>query len=101
MGAHEIVRHGVARTFQNLALFRSMTVLENVMVGDHIKTRSGWLEASVPLPSALNAEAASKKRAMKTLEFVGLDHLARHPVPTLPFRTQNPLHLARPPAPHP
>jgi len=95
MAPHEVLRHGVARTFQNLALFRSMTVLENVMVGDHIKTRSGWLEASVPLPSALNAEAASKKRAMKTLEFVGLDQLAGHPVATLPFGTQKRVELAR------
>ena len=95
MAPHEVIRHGVARTFQNLALFRSMSVLENVMVGDHIKTRSGWLEASVPLPSALNAESASRKRAMETLEFVGLAPLAGHPVAVLPFGTQKRVELAR------
>src|SRR5258708_19656238 len=50
MAPHEILRHGVARTFQNLALFRSMTVLENVMFGDHTKTRTGSLQTPVPLP---------------------------------------------------
>src|SRR5919206_1705918 len=48
IASHRVISHGLARTFQNLALFRSMSVLENVLVGDHTQTRSGWLEASVP-----------------------------------------------------
>src|SRR6202166_446649 len=59
MAAHHVVRHGLARTFQNVALFRSMTVLENVIVGNHIKTRSGWLESAVPMPAAVRGEAAA------------------------------------------
>jgi branched-chain amino acid transport system ATP-binding protein len=92
---HEVIRHGVGRTFQNLALFRSMTVLENVMVGDHIRTRSGWLEASVPTPWAVSAEAASRKRALEMLEFVGLSQIAHHPVAALPFGTQKRVEIAR------
>ena len=95
MAPHAVIRHGVARTFQNLALFRSMTVLDNVLVGDHIKTRSGWLDASVPLPSSLNAESASRKRALEVLDFVGLARLGSHPVATLPFGTQKLVELAR------
>jgi branched-chain amino acid transport system ATP-binding protein len=95
MAPHEVIRHGVARTFQNLALFRTMTVLDNVMVGDHIKTRSGWLEASVPLPSSLKAESASRKRAFDILDFVGLANHANHPVAVLPFGTQKRVELAR------
>src|SRR3989475_2301910 len=88
MAPHEVIRHGIARTFQNLALFRSMTVLENVLVGDHIKTRrSGLLEASLPLPSALKAESASRARALEMLDFVGLVRFASHPVAALPFGT--------------
>ena len=93
--SHNVIRHGLARTFQNLALFRSMTVLENVLVGDHTKTPSGWLEASVPLPSASNAEAASRKRAMEMLDFVGLAARAQQPAAALPFGLQKRVELAR------
>jgi len=92
---HDVIRHGLARTFQNLALFRSMTVLENVLVGDHTRTRSGWLEASVPLPSATSAEAASRKRAIEMLDFVGMSALAQQPVAILPFGLQKRVELAR------
>ena len=96
MAPHEVIRHGVARTFQNLALFRTMTVLDNVLVGDHIKIRrSGLLEAAVPLPAALNAEAASRKRALEMLDFVGLSRMASRPVAALPFGTQKRVELAR------
>jgi branched-chain amino acid transport system ATP-binding protein len=95
MSPHHVVRHGLARTFQNVALFKSMTVLENVIVGDHIRTRSGWLESSVPMPSAVKAESASRRRAMDTLDFVGLGALANHPVAALPFGTQKRVELAR------
>jgi branched-chain amino acid transport system ATP-binding protein len=95
MAPHEVIRHGVARTFQNLALFRSMSVLENVLVGNHIRTRSGWIESSVPLPSALHAESEARKRAIDALEVVGLGPLARLPVAGLPFGTQKRVELAR------
>src|SRR6202163_2079072 len=62
MAPHQVIRHGLARTFQNLALFRSMSVLENVVVGDHTNIRSGFLGASAPMPSALKAEAEARKR---------------------------------------
>src|SRR5207244_12071617 len=84
-----------ARTFQNVALVRSMTVLDNVIVGDHTQTRSGWLQASVPLPGALAAESASRKRALEMLDFVGLAPRADHPVAALPFGLQKRVELAR------
>jgi branched-chain amino acid transport system ATP-binding protein len=93
--SHNVIRHGVARTFQNLALFRSMSVLENVLVGDHAQTRSGWLQASVPLPGATAAEAASRKRALEMLDFVGLAAQAHQPVAALPFGLQKRVELAR------
>jgi branched-chain amino acid transport system ATP-binding protein len=92
---HQVIRHGLARTFQNLALFRSMTVLENVLVGDHIQTRSGWLPASIPMPGAVAAESASRQRAMEMLDFVGLARLADVPVAALPFGVQKRVELAR------
>jgi branched-chain amino acid transport system ATP-binding protein len=95
MPAHDVVRHGLARTFQNVALFKSMTVLDNVIVGDHIKTRSGWLESTIPLPGAVRAEAASRQRAMEMIDFVGLSGVAKLPVAALPFGIQKRVELAR------
>jgi branched-chain amino acid transport system ATP-binding protein len=92
---HEVVRHGLARTFQNLALFRSMTVLENVIVGDHIRTPSGWLQSTIPLPGAVRAESAARQRAMAMIDFVGLGAVATRPVAALPFGTQKRVELAR------
>ena len=93
--SHNVIRHGLARTFQNLALFRSMSVLDNVLVGDHTQTPSGWWQASVPLPSATTAEAASRKRALEMLDFVGLAARAQQPVSALPFGLQKRVELAR------
>ena len=95
LAPHQVIRRGLARTFQNLALFRSMTVLENVLVGDHINIRSGFLAASAPMPSALKAEAQARKRAMDVLEFVGLAQRAQYPVAALPFGIQKRVELAR------
>jgi branched-chain amino acid transport system ATP-binding protein len=92
---HNVVRHGVARTFQNVALFRSMTVLENVLVGDHMRTASGWWQASVPTPGAVKAESASRKRALEIIDFVGLGPMAMRPVAALPFGVQKRVELAR------
>jgi branched-chain amino acid transport system ATP-binding protein len=95
MPPHHVLRHGLARTFQNVALFRSMTVLDNVIVGDHIRTRSGWLASMIPMPQASRAEGAAKKRAMEMIDFVGLGALATRPVAALPFGTQKRVELAR------
>ncbi|MHB8588622.1 MAG: ABC transporter ATP-binding protein [Candidatus Dormibacteraceae bacterium] len=92
---HHVIRHGLARTFQNVALFKSMTVLDNVIVGDHIRTASGWLESTIPLPRAVHAEAAARKRAMEMIDFVGLTELAGLHVAALPFGTQKRVELAR------
>jgi branched-chain amino acid transport system ATP-binding protein len=74
---HGIVRRGIARTFQNVELFRTMTVLENVLVGAH--TRSGDKEAE----------------ARDVLEYVGLADIAGRPVAGLPFGTLKRVELAR------
>lgn len=95
MSPHDVIRRGVARTFQNVALFRSMSVLENVLVGAHIHTNATWLEASIPMPRALNAESASRAKALKMIELVGLKSVADHPAAALPFGTQKLVELAR------
>jgi branched-chain amino acid transport system ATP-binding protein len=95
LAPHQVIRRGLARTFQNLALFHSMTVLENVLVGDHSSIRSGFLGESAPMPSSLKAEADARKRAMDVLEFVGLAQRTQHRVGALPFGIQKRVELAR------
>ena len=95
LAPHQVIRRGLARTFQNLTLFRSMTVLENVMVGNHINVRTNFLEASAPMPSAIKAEADARTRAMDVLDFVGLAARAQQPVAALPFGIQKRVELAR------
>ncbi|HYL08789.1 MAG TPA: ABC transporter ATP-binding protein [Candidatus Udaeobacter sp.] len=95
MRPHRVIGHGVVRTFQNVALFRSMTVLENVLVGAHTTTHAGWLQSTVPLPGAIHAESKSREQARKMLDFVGLSRVADLPVTALPFGTQKRVELAR------
>src|ERR1700694_3652473 len=92
---HQVIRHGLARTVQNVALFRSMTALDNVIVGDHIRTPSGWLESTIPMPRAVRAESAARKRALEMIDFVGLGAVATRPVAPLPCGTQKRVELAR------
>jgi branched-chain amino acid transport system ATP-binding protein len=92
---HLVTQAGVARTFQNIRLFANMTVLENVLVGRHTRTKEGLFSALIRGPRFHRAEAASKQRAMELLEFTGLaakaDHLARN----LPYGEQRKLEIAR------
>ncbi|MFE9371495.1 ABC transporter ATP-binding protein [Streptomyces sp. NPDC006711] len=92
---HLVTQAGVARTFQNIRLFPNMTVLENVLVGRHTRTKEGLWSALLRLPGFKNAENASRERAMELLEFTGLaakaDHLSRN----LPYGEQRKLEIAR------
>ncbi len=70
---------GIARTFQNLRLFTEMTVLENVMLGLHGRSRAGLLAALLRSPSQLAEERHIRETALQTLEFVGIADLAKRP----------------------
>ena len=92
---HKVTQAGIARTFQNIRLFANMTVLENVLVGRHSRTKEGLFSAVLRGPGYRRAEAESHDRAMELLEFTGLaakaDHLARN----LPYGEQRKLEIAR------
>jgi branched-chain amino acid transport system ATP-binding protein len=92
--AHRISGVGIARTFQNLALFPSMTLLENVMVGGHSRGTVGFWRAVLRLPP-WGEEKESRRRAFELLERLQLDHLAFRPAMGLPFGTLKRLELAR------
>jgi branched-chain amino acid transport system permease protein len=92
---HEITAQGVARTFQNIRLFGDLTVLDNVMIGQHNRTRSG-LAASVLQPASQQAEeAAMRQKALAALEFVGMRGREFAEAKSLPYGRQRVLELAR------
>ncbi len=95
LGPHRIVELGVARTFQNLRLFGEMTVLENVMVGRHARTRAGMAAAVVRAASARTEERLIANRAWQLLDDVGLASHAHEIAGSLPFGQQRLLELAR------
>ncbi|WP_371672182.1 ABC transporter ATP-binding protein [Streptomyces sp. NBC_00289] len=91
----KVTAAGIARTFQNIRLFANMTVLENVLVGRHTRTKEGFWSAILRLPSFHRAESASRERAMELLEFVGLASKAEHLSRNLPYGEQRKLEIAR------
>jgi branched-chain amino acid transport system ATP-binding protein len=92
--AHGIADIGVARTFQNLALFPSMSLLENVMVGAHSRGSVGFVRAALRI-APWKEERETRRRAYELLDHIGLAHLAFHPAAGLPFGTLKRLELAR------
>ncbi|MBL3667762.1 ABC transporter ATP-binding protein [Streptomyces sp. M2CJ-2] len=91
----KVTAAGVARTFQNIRLFGNMTVLENVLVGRHTRTKEGLWSALLRGPGFHKAEAASRRSAMEFLEFVGLADKAEHLARNLPYGEQRRLEIAR------
>jgi len=92
---HRVAGLGIGRTFQNVALFRTMSVLDNVMVGRHARSRGGFFANAVRLPGAVHSDAQSREKAMELLRLLELERLAATPVAALPFGTQKRVELAR------
>jgi len=93
--AHAMPHLGLGRTFQNLALFESMTVLQNILVGRHSRTRAGFLESALRLPSVGREDGETRAAAMDVIAFLGLEAVAHVPVGRLPFGTRKRVELAR------
>ncbi|WP_277441118.1 ABC transporter ATP-binding protein [Streptomyces sp. SPB162] len=92
---HLVTQAGIARTFQNIRLFANMTVLENVLVGRHTRTKEGLFSALLRGPGFKRAETASRDRAMELLAFIGLESKAEHLARNLPYGDQRKLEIAR------
>jgi branched-chain amino acid transport system ATP-binding protein len=92
---HEVARAGIARTFQNIRLFPDMTALENVMVGRHVRTRSGLVGAMFRTAGFKAEEAAIAARARELLDYVGVARYADYRARTLSYGDQRRLEIAR------
>jgi branched-chain amino acid transport system ATP-binding protein len=90
-----VARKGIARTFQNIKLCRHMTVLENVMIGRHTRSKAGFLSAFLNLPMTWKEEKLIQEEAMKVIELLGIEDYREKEVSQLPFGIQRSVELAR------
>lgn len=91
----KLARRGMVRTFQNVELFGRMTVLENVMIGLHTKSRSGILASALKFPTAIREERRIRQKALDCLEFAGITEHASETADNLPFGKCRLLEIAR------
>ena len=92
---HRIARAGVARTYQNIRLFRGLSALDNVIVGTHVTTSAPFAARLVFAPSVRREEAAARATARRLLERVGLGARAAARATSLPYGEQRRLEIAR------
>jgi branched-chain amino acid transport system ATP-binding protein len=92
---HRIATIGIGRTFQNVALFDSLTVLENVMVGRHCRTGGGFAANALRSPRVGQQEIAAREKAMELIEFMNLGAFTHRVAAGLPFPIRKRVELAR------
>jgi branched-chain amino acid transport system ATP-binding protein len=86
---------GMARTFQNIALFRGMSVLDNIMAGRILRTHATFLEVAFQLPRARREESANRAAVEEIIEFLEIEHIRKTPVSRLPYGLQKRVELGR------
>ena len=92
---HRVASLGIGRTFQNLALFQTMSVRDNVLIGGHCRSRGGFAGNALCLPTVGREERLLSQRATNLLEMLDLTSIADVPVSALPFWTRKRVELAR------
>jgi branched-chain amino acid transport system ATP-binding protein len=95
MTRHKTAEVGIGRTFQNLALYKTMSVLDNIKVGSHCRADKGFLAHALRLPGVKEEEAQIHQDAMRLIEFLDLQDVALRKVSDLPFGTQKRVELGR------
>ena len=95
MRPHQIARLGIARTFQNIELFRGMTVLDNLMLGRHIHMRSGLLASAIYFGSARREEEHHREVVEDIIDFLEIESIRTRVVGTLPYGLQKRVELGR------
>jgi len=95
MDSHEAAALGIARTFQNIALFKGMTVLDNVMTGRNLKMRCNFLQQALWLGPAKREEIDHRRAAEEIIDFLEIQHVRKTPVGRLPYGLQKRVELGR------
>jgi branched-chain amino acid transport system ATP-binding protein len=92
---NETAELGIARTFQNIALFRHMTVLENILTGRHVRMNHGWLAGSFWFGKAKNEELQNRFKVEDIIDFLEIEQWRKYPVGLLPYGVQKRVELGR------
>jgi len=95
MKPYEIARQGIARTFQNIALFRGMTTLDNIMTGRLTKMKSGIFSQAIWKGRAEAEEIEQREKAERVIDFLEIQHIRKAPVGSLPYGLQKRVELGR------
>ncbi len=95
MRPHQVIANGVARTFQNLELFSSMTVLENLLVGQHSNIQYNLLDAVFRLPKAMRQEREARSQAEGAMDLLDLAHVRDTPIRSLTYDVKKRVEIAR------
>ena len=92
---HEAAQQGIARTFQNIALFRGMTVLDNIMTGRNLKMKCNFLQQALYWGSAQREELEHRAKVEEIVDFLEIQHIRKTPVGRLPYGLQKRVELGR------
>jgi branched-chain amino acid transport system ATP-binding protein len=95
MRPDKVAELGIARTFQNIALFPHMTVLDNLLLGRHVRMRRSWLAGALWFGPARREEIANRARVEDIIDFLEIESWRRHPVALLPYGIQKRVELGR------
>ena len=95
MDTYQAARNGIARTFQNIALFKGMSVLDNIMTGRNLMMKSNFLEQAIYVGRARREEIAHRQKVEQIIDFLEIQHIRKTPVGRLPYGLQKRVELAR------
>ncbi|MEQ1879678.1 MAG: ABC transporter ATP-binding protein [Burkholderiales bacterium] len=95
MRPHEAATRGIARTFQNIALFKGMSVLDNIMTGRTLKMHAGFLAQCLYFGRAQREELEHREKVERIIDFLQIEHIRKTPVGRLPYGLQKRVELAR------
>ncbi len=95
MNTHDAAAQGIARTFQNIALFKGMSVLDNIMTGRNLKMHATFLEQAIYIGRARREELENRAKVEAVIDFLEIQHIRKTPVGRLPYGLQKRVELAR------
>jgi len=95
MKVHEITKRGIARTFQNIRLFKELSVLDNILIANHMRLNSNWFSSVIRTPDYIKKEKHVHEKSMDLLKEVGLEDVKDEKSFSLPYGKQRRLEIAR------